>query len=172
MVAITAPVMQATECLLTPAAARAQALGYPTTLQGCTPEENDYWREPGLPFWTPESMNNPLANYGGMLLKPFLAYVTGNSMAPRFPHNCGVCVTPVVEKKNLIVGRVYTYHARNQKSGEFEMAIGRLIKVEDNYLEVIADNHPLSAIWPLQKEVGKEVWGIYEVVYYASYPIL
>jgi hypothetical protein len=159
----------AAESLAT-ATERAHALGLPATLFGFTPEQKEYWAEPGLPWLTFELRDNPPLNYSGLSSIPCLGDVTGNHMAPRFPKGCAVNMMPVCEKKNLVVGRVYTYRYQNQKSKEWEWEIGRLVKIEGNYLEVKADNNPTPSIWLLRDEEREAVWDVWEVTHYASYP--
>jgi hypothetical protein len=154
---------------------RAEALGLPATLFGFTPSQGQYWREPGLPWWTPELRDKPFLDYQGKPILPLTAWVQGNSMAPRFPDLSGVIVMPVGERKNLVIGKVYTYSYRNAESGELEMTFGRLKKIAGNYLEVAADNpspdeaHP--TIWLLREDEKEAVWDVREVTHYINYPI-
>jgi hypothetical protein len=166
MVAIATPVPQATS--LHPLVAQAAALGYPATLFGCTPEQHEYWVEPGLPLLTPELRKDFPLGYNGLPALPMLAHLQGNDMGPRFPDGCGVVIVAVYELKNLVLGRVYTYSFRNLETGYREMAIGRLTKIGGNYLEVKADNHPTPSRWLLREEPGQAVWDVHEVTHYAS----
>jgi hypothetical protein len=162
----------ATESLAT-ATKRAHALGLPPTLFGFTPEQKEYWHEPGLPWLTSKMYADhekmPLG-YQGFRALLSIGYMGSNNMAPRFPKGCGVQTMPVCEKKNLVVGRVYTYRYQNQASQEWEWEIGRLVKIGGNYLEAKADNHPTPRIWLLRDEEREAVWDVWEVTHYASYP--
>jgi hypothetical protein len=154
----------------------AQYLGYPSSLFGFTPTDAAYWYEPGLPWWTPELRDNLPLDYQGNPVLPFIAHVEGHRMAPRFPEGCGVMLVPVFERKNLIVGKAYTYSYLNEESGELEMTIGRLVKIGGNHLEVAPDNPGPNAasraIWLLRDNEAQAVWDVREVSHYVSYPAL
>ena len=172
MAAITTSVAQA--AALHPLIAQAAALGYPAAVLGFTPEQRQYWHEPGLPWWTEELRENPPLGYNGHSILPFTAHIEGQRMAPRFPAGCAVMLVPVYAKQNLVLGKVYTYSYRNAESGELEMTIGRLLKIGGNCLEVTADSlgpdDADRAIWLLREEEREAVWDVREVAYYVSYP--
>jgi len=169
MVAIAAPVPQAIACLLP--TEQAAALGYPTTLFGFTPEQKEYWQEPGLPWVTQEVWENaPLGHLGFKIIWHY-GEVSGNSMSPRFPKGCMVNMAPVHEKKNLTVGKVYIYAYTDQETGELAYQMGRLEKIGGNCLWARADNRPeVGLCWLLREDKTQEVWDVYEVTHYASYP--
>jgi hypothetical protein len=153
----------------------AARLGFPSTLFGFTPNQRDYYTEPGLPWLTQEMIADfeqmPL-DYRGHKALLCIGYMGGNNMAPRFPKGCGVQTMPVYDKANLVVGRVYTYRYWDETSQDWGYEMGRLVKIGGNYLEVKADNHPTSNIWLLREEAEKAVWDVREVTHYASYPDL
>jgi hypothetical protein len=158
---------------LATATERARALGLPSTLFDFTPEQKGYWFEPGLPWLTSEMRADPEKmplSYRGHRVLLSIGYMGGDNMAPRFPKGCGVQTMPVCDKDKLIVGRVYTYRYQNQKSKEWEWEIGRLMKIEGNYLEVKADNNPTPSIWLLRDEEREAAWDVWEVTHYVSYP--
>jgi hypothetical protein len=160
----------------TPLEQQAARLGLPSTLFGFTPNERGYWNETDLPWWTPEMRDNPPLDYQGNTIVPFTAWIGGDRMAPRFPAGAGVMLSPVFDRKNLVLGKVYTYSYRDAESGELEMTIGRLVKICGNYLEVAPDNPgPGCAdrtIWLLREDEQKAVWDVREVTHYVSYPDL
>ncbi|MGI4867485.1 MAG: hypothetical protein ACRYFZ_26435 [Janthinobacterium lividum] len=173
-VALAAPVAAAP---LSTACVRAQALGLPATLFGFTPEQPEYWHEPGLPSLTARQMNfiddMPL-DYRGNQALLCVGQLETNSMAPRFPEGCAVQSAPVWDKANLAIGRVYIYCYREGSASAWRYEIGRLVKIGGNYLEVTVDNpRPDAAdrtIWLLGEEPGKEVWDVREITHYVSYP--
>jgi len=118
----------------------AQHLGYPSALFDFTPQQKEYWAEPGLPWWTPELRDTPPLGYNGFPILPFTAYIESERMAPRFPKGCAVMLVPVYGRENLVLGKVYTYAYRDSESGELAMTTGRLAKLGGNYLEVVVDN--------------------------------
>jgi hypothetical protein len=154
----------------------AQQLGFPSSLFGFTPEQREYWQEPGLPWWTPEMRDNPPLGYNGLSKVPYTAYLGGHRMAPRFPKGCGVMLAPVFDRKHLVLGKVYTYSYRDAESGQLEMTIGRLVRIGGNNLEVICDNpspdEPNRTIWLLRDDEAQAVWDVREVTHYVSYPDL
>lgn len=150
--------------------ARAQAQGLPATLFGFTPEQPEYWLEPELPWLTlAVQANMPLDYLGGQALI-CVGDIDTDRMAPRFPRGCSVQTVPVYEKKNLAVGRVYTYRFWDALAQAWSWEIGRLVKVGGNYLEVKADNNPTPSLWLLSEVPGQEVWDVREVTHYASHP--
>jgi hypothetical protein len=167
MVAIVTPVSVAA-----PGPAEAAALGYPATLFGLTPAEADYWREPGLPWFTDALRQNPPLGYDNFPTIPFASWLEGNDMAPRFPKGCAVQSVPVFEKQRLVIGRVYLYSFQVPETGEWRWNIGRLVKIGGNCLHVKADNNPVPAIWLLREKESEAVWDVREVTYYESYPEL
>ncbi|MGI4871495.1 MAG: hypothetical protein ACRYFX_09990 [Janthinobacterium lividum] len=150
----------------------AQQLGFPATLFGFTPNDRAYWHEPGLPWFTPELRENPPLNRVGLQSIPCIGDIATDSMAPRFPRGCAVNTMPVHKREYLVLGRVYTHCFLNAETGEWEWAIGRLVKIGGNYLEVKADNDPTPAIWLLREEEAQAVWDVWEVTHYAYYPDL
>lgn len=148
--------------------------GYPSALFGFTPAQRGYWFEPGLPFWTEALRQHPPLDYRGNPLLPFVAQIAGERMAPRFAAGVRVMLVPVFERKNLVVGKVYTYSYRNEATGELEMMLGRLVKIGGNYLEVAPDNPgPDEAdrtIWLLREQESEAVWDVREVSHYVDYP--
>ena len=148
--------------------------GYPSHLFGFTPQDAAYWREPGLAFWTEALRQNPPLDYQGNPRLGYTAWIEGNSMAPRFPAGTGVQLTPVYERKNLVLGKVYTYAYREGETGHVEMTMGRLVKIGGNYLEVAADNPQAGeadrTIWLLREDEREAVWDVREVSHYVSYP--
>lgn len=172
MVAIAKPIPQATADLraLTPSA-QAAALGYPSTLQGYTPDQGQYWREPGLQWVTPEVWVNRPLGYNNMKLIWCRAELGGNDMAPRFPKGCVVNVAPVYERKNLVVGKVYLYVYQDAETGEEASQMGRLEKVGGNCLWARADNDPkVGLCWLLRDDEREAVRNVWEVTHYVSYP--
>jgi hypothetical protein len=159
----------------TPLVQEAARLGFPTSLFGFTPEQIEYWTEPGLPWLTKEMITDidkmPL-DYRGRRAILCIGHVDGNHMGPRFPKGCGVQTAPVGDKANLIVGRVYTYRYWNEEAKEWAYEMGRLVKIGGNYLEVKADNHPIPSLWLLREVKHEAVWDVREVTHYASYPDL
>jgi hypothetical protein len=174
MVAIATPVAQVTDLATLSPTAQAAALGLPALLQGLTPAQDGYWYESGLPWWTEALRENPPLDYRGYPLLPFTAWIEGNRMAPRFPDGTGVMLAPVGERKNLVLGKVYTYTYQDSKTGEQAMTMGRLVKIGGNYLEVVIDNPcPTEAdrtIWLLRDNEQEAVWDVREVTHYVSYP--
>lgn len=152
--------------------ALAAACGYPATLFGFTPDRAEYWQEPGLPWLTVEQMHSDQMPPDRQGHKAILCvgYMGTNSMAPRFPKNCGVQTMPVFEKQNLVVGRVYTYRHRHSETDEWCSEMARLVKIGSNYLEVKADNHPTPSRWLLRDDEREAVWDVREVTHYVSYP--
>lgn len=175
MVAVIAPVPQATACH--PLTAQAAALGYPATLFGFTPDQRGYWHESGMPWLTRAQMNftadMPLDRRGNQALL-CIGHIESNNMAPRFPAGCAVQSAPVWDKANLVIGRVYICCYREGGVQDWQYEIGRLAKIGGNYLEVTVDNpRPDAAdrsIWLLREEPGQEVWDVREVTHYVSYP--
>lgn len=151
----------------------AARLGFPATLFGFTPNQREYWIEPGLPLLTAAMRNDfeqmPL-DYQGHRALLCIGYLDGNHMSPRFPEGCGVQTMPVYEKKNLVVGRVYTYRFWSEQAQEWCYEMGRLVKIGGNYLEVKADNNPIPSLWLLRDEPEKAVWDVREVTHYAMCP--
>jgi hypothetical protein len=172
MVAIAKPISQATISLQTLSpTTQAAALGYPSTLQGYTPDQSQYWREPGIQLITPEFWANAPLGYNKLKLVWCRLAVGGNDMAPRFPKGCEVNVAPVYERKNLVIDKVYVYVYRDTETGEEAYQIGRLEKIEDYCLWARADNAPTVALrWLLHNDECKAVWNVYEVTHYFSYP--
>jgi hypothetical protein len=166
-VATAAPV--AVDSLRT-ATERAHALGLPATLFGFTPEQKEYWHEPGLPWFTTDMYDNPPLGYNGLSTIPHFGNMAADNMAPRFPKGCSVNTRAVHEKKNLVVGRVYTYHYQDTQTGAWRREMGRLVKIGSNYLEVKADNCPTPSQWLLREDEQQAVWDVNEVTHYASYP--
>lgn len=167
MVALATSIPQATD--LHPFVAQAAAQGYPTTLFGFTPEQKEYWHEPGLP-WLPLNKEMPMG-YGKTRMIPCSLLIDrGSRMAPRFPQGCEVNVTPVYEKKNLVMGKVYLYVYRNSETGKEACDLGRLSHIGGNYLKVTFDNDPVPALWLLRDDEQQAVWDVYEVTHYAIYP--
>lgn len=160
----------------------AQQAGYPSTLFGFTPEQREYWHEPGLPWFTAEMFQNPPADtregtpdyYKGWATLPCIGDIAGEHMAPRFPRGCAINTMPVFHKGMLVVGKVYVYRFENKETGEVEWNMGRLVKIGGNYLEVASDNPgPDEAdrtIWLLREEEGQATWDVREVTHYAAYP--
>jgi hypothetical protein len=159
----------------TPLEQEAARLGLPNTLFGFTPNEGSYWREPGLPWLTPEMLTDfeqmPL-DYRGFRALLCLGDIEGDHMAPRFPRGCAVQTMPVYDKANLVVGRVYTYRYLDQQTQEWAYEMGRLVKIGGNFLEVKADNNATPSLWLLRDEPEQAVWDVREVTHYASYPDL
>lgn len=171
MVAIATPVAQVTDLATLSPVAQAVALGYPTTLFGHAPTERAYWHEPGLPWLTAEQMAGDMPlDYRGQKQMLCVGHMGGDNMAPRFPRGCGVQTAPVFEKQNLVVGRVYTYRYWDEQEQQWAYEIGRLVKIDGNYLEVKADNSPTPSLWLLREEAEKAVWDVREVTHYVSYP--
>jgi hypothetical protein len=150
----------------------AQQLGFPSSLFGFTPTQGAYWREPGLPWFTAELYECPLLGYNGLPLVPRIADLASDHMAPRFPRGCAVNTAPVYEKKNLVVGRVYTYTFLDPETGERQWEMGRLVKIGGNFLEVKPDNYPTPSLWLLRDKEREAVWDVWEVTHYVSYPAL
>jgi hypothetical protein len=157
----------------------AQHLGYPSSLFGFTPQQKQYWQEPGLPWLTQGQLNftDPMPlDYRGHQALLAIGYMGGNSMAPRFPKGCAVQSAPVWDKANLVLGRVYVYCFRQGTAQDWTYQMGRLVKIGGNYLEVAADNpSPDEAdhtIWLLRDNEHEAVWDVREVTHYASYPAL
>jgi hypothetical protein len=150
----------------------AAALGLPATLFGFTPNQRDYWYEPGLPWFTDQLRQHPPIGYDGHAGIPFVSWIASNGMAPRFPHGCAVHSVAVFEKKNLVVGRVYLYCYQQAKTQKWQWSIARLVKIGGNYLEVKADNDPTPSLWRLRDDERQAVWDVREVTHYASYPEL
>jgi len=167
-----APVSVAALATPTTLEQEAARLGLPNTLFGFTPNERGYWQEPGLPWLTEELRNNPPLGYNGQ--RTILCYgeMGGDNMAPRFPKGCWIHSVPVYKKKNLVLGRVYTYRYLDQETQEWAWEIGRLVKIGGNYLEAKADNNPTPSIWLLREEEREAVWDVREVTHYVSYPDL
>lgn len=159
----------------TPLEREATRLGLPSTLFGFTPNQRAYWTEPGLPWLTSEMYSDfkkmPL-DYRGFRAIRCIGDIEGDHMAPRFPRGCAVQTMPVYEKKNLVVGRVYTYRYLDQQTQEWACEMGRLVKIGGNYLEVKADNNPTPSLWLLRDEPGQAVWDVREVTHYAARPDL
>ncbi|MGI4735564.1 MAG: hypothetical protein ACRYG7_10335 [Janthinobacterium lividum] len=171
MVAIAKPIPQAANDLqaLTPTA-QAAALGYPSTLQGYTPDQSQYWREPGLPLVTHEVWLNAPLGYTSTKLIWCRAELGSNDMAPRFPKGCVVNVAPVLERKNLVIGKVYLYVYLDTETGEEASQMGRLEKIGGNCLWARADNDPkVGLCWLLLDDERKAVWNVHEVTHYFSY---
>jgi hypothetical protein len=127
--------------------------------------------ELGLPWLTPEVWNNPPLGYSGLKLIWSYAELWDNSMAPRFPKGCRVNVAPVVDRKNLVVGRVYLFDGHHIETGHPFCQIARLVSVHDTHLLVRPDQLPTPTIWPLRAEERTAVWDVYEVTHYVSWPI-
>jgi hypothetical protein len=152
---------------------QAARLGFPSTLFGFTPQQQEYWCEPGLPWQTKELWEDAPLGYNGLKLVWHYGTLSGNYMAPRFPKGCVVNMAPVCEKKNLVVGKVYAYSYRDATTGEWQTQLGRLEKIGDNYLEARADNQPeIGLIWLLRAKDHEAVWDVWEVTHYVSYPNL
>jgi len=151
----------------------AARLGFPSTLFGFTPNQREYWAEPSMPWLTREIWENAPLGYNGFKLIWHYGEVGSNTMAPRFPKGCMVNMTPVYEKKNLVVGKVYIYVYTDTKTGELAYQMGRLEKVGGNCLWARADNDPaLGLCWLLRDDERQAVWDVYEVTHYTSYPDL
>jgi hypothetical protein len=114
----------------------------------------------------------PLLGYNGLALVPRIGDVEGDHMSPRFPRGCAVNTAPVFEKANLVVGRVYTYTFLDPETGERLWEMGRLVKIGGNFLEVKPDNHPTPSLWLLREEPREQMWDVWEVTHYVSYPAL
>jgi hypothetical protein len=138
----------------------------PATQLGTTP-----LREAGLPWLTTEVWYNPPLGYSGLELIWCHVELCDNSMAPRFPKGCQVNVTPVVERKNLVVGRAYMFDGRHPHTGKPFCQLARLVSVHDTHLLVRADQLPTLTVWPLRNEERTAVWDVYEVTHYVSWPI-
>jgi hypothetical protein len=79
------PTLQPTTAVSTsPFVTQAAAQGYPATLFGFTPEQKEYWQEPGLP-WLPLNGEMPLSYIGLQLIRIPLQIGSSTRMAPRFP---------------------------------------------------------------------------------------
>lgn len=167
MVAIARPIEQVAAC--SPFTTQAAAQGYPATMFGFTPEQKEYWQEPGLP-WLPLNGEMPLGYIGLQLLRIPLQIGSSTRMAPRFPKGCEVNVAPVYEKKNLVVGKVYLYVYTDSETGKEACDLGRLSHIGGNYLKVTFDNDPVPAMWLLRDDEQQAVWDVYEVTHYAIYP--
>ena len=176
MAAVATPA-QAVDSLHT-LAAQALAAGYPATLFGYTPEQREYWYEPGLPWFKAEMFQeHPLdnregtpAHLKGWSCLPCIGEIAGDQMAPRFPRGSAVNTMPVHRKEHLAVGKVYTYRFRNPETGQEDWNIGRLVKIGGNFLEVKADTDSQPSIWLLREEGEQATWDVREVTHYASYP--
>ncbi|MBJ6141785.1 hypothetical protein [Hymenobacter sp. BT559] len=131
----------------------------------------DSLREDGLPWLTPEVWYNPPLGYSGLKLIWNYAELCDDSMAPRFPKGCQVNVAPVVERKNLVVGRVYLFDGHHPDTGQPFCQIARLVSVHDTHLLVRADQVPTLTVWPLRAEEDKAVWDVYEVTHYVKWPL-
>jgi len=154
-------------------AEEAAALGFPPLLFGFTPDQRGYWFEPGLPWRTPETWDNPPLGRTGMRLIWHYTEAGSNHMAPRFPKGSVVTIAPVYEKENLVVGKVYIYAYRDAETGQKGYQMGRLEKIWGNCLWARADNAPeLGLCWLLRNEPREAVWDVYEVTHYISYPDL
>jgi hypothetical protein len=148
----------------------AQQLGYPSALFGFIPDQGAYWREPGLPWLTPDMWENrPLGRNGQKLIWDRVL-VENQSMAPRFPKGCNVNVAPIAKREHLQVGKVYLYVYRNQQTGEQACELGRLDHIGGNYLIATFDNYPTPALWLLEEKPGREFRNVHEVTHYISYP--
>lgn len=128
-------------------------------------------REDGLPWLTPEVWNNPPLGYTGCKLIWCHVELCDNSMAPRFPKGCQVNVAPVVERKNLVVGRVYLFDGRHPDTGKPFCQVARLVSIHDAHLLVRPDQLPTPTIWPLRAEERMAVWDVYEVTHYVRWPL-
>ncbi len=131
----------------------------------------DSLREDGLPWLTPEVWNNPPLGYSGLKLIWNYAELCDDSMAPRIPKGCQVNVAPVVERKNLVIGRVYLFDGRHPYTGQPFCQMARLVSVHDTHLLVRADQVPTLTVWPLRAEERTAVWDVYEVTHYVSWPL-
>ena len=168
MVPLVSPVTLAPDLATMPPIDQAAALGYPTTLFGFTPAERAYWLEPNLP-WLRPGMEMPIG-YSGIKIFLCKTLINSSYMAPRFPLNCMVNVAPVVERKNLVIGKVYLYVYADQETGAEASQLGRLEFIGGNYLTVTFDNDPVPALWLLREKPQEAVWDVYEVTHYLCYP--
>jgi hypothetical protein len=139
----------------------------PATQPGTAP-----LREDGLPWLTPEVWNNRPLGYGGHKLIWCYAEIEDNSMAPRFPKGCCVNVAPVVERKNLVVGRVYLFDGCDPITRKPFCQVARLVSIHDAHLLVRADRVPTLTVWPLRAEERTAVWDVYEVTHYVKWPLV
>lgn len=133
--------------------------GYPTALMGFTPNDREYWREPGLPpiaYLPSESIDGPTVEF---------IFVT-NRMSPRFPDGTVVGLEPVNSRQDLVVGRIYVHLVANSAG---ELLVGRLARVGCTSLELTQDNDPSLLTWKLCAEVQNEMQHIYEVTCYSLY---
>jgi hypothetical protein len=131
----------------------------------------DSLREAGLPWLTPEVWHNPPLGYSGLKLIWCHVELCDNSMAPRFPRGCQVNVTPVVERKNLVVGRVYLFDGRHPETDQPFCQVARLVSIHDTHLLVRPDQLPTPTLWPLRAEERTAVWDVYEVTHYVKWPL-
>lgn len=131
----------------------------------------DSLREAGLPWLTPEIWNSPPLGYNGCKLIWCCAEMGDNSMYPRFPKGCQVNVAPVVERKNLVVGRVYLFDGHHPYTGKPFCQMARLVSVHETHLLVRADQVPTLTVWPLRPEERTAVWDVYEVTHYVKWPL-
>ena len=168
MVALAAPVTPVPDLATLPPIDQAAALGYPATLFGFTPAERAYWREPSLP-WLRPGMEMP-SGYSGIKIFLCKTLINSSYMAPRCPLACMVNVAPVVERKNLVIGKVYLYVYLDKATGEEASQLGRLHHIGGNYLTVTFDNDPVPALWLLREKPQEAVWDVYEVTHYLAYP--
>lgn len=127
--------------------------------------------ELGLPWLTPEVWNNPPLGHTGCKLIWSCAEMWDNSMAPRFPKGCQVNVAPVVERKNLVVGRVYLFDGHHPETGKPFCQIARLVSIHDAHLLVRPDQLSTPTLWALRAEEHKAMWDVYEVTHYVSWPL-
>lgn len=150
--------------------AEAQALGFPATLFGYTPNEAAYWREPGLPWLPAAPADALLLDYRGTRAIRYLLEVIDHDMAPRFPRGCLVQTMPVYERAQLVVGRVYSYGVLDPETGTRHYHLARLVQVGATYLEVKPDHDDHLLRWPLRADEAEATWDVREVTHYAHYP--
>jgi hypothetical protein len=127
MVAIAAPVLQATECPLTPTA-HTQMLGYPSTPFGYAPTETAYCTEPGL------ASVNTISETDAVGFTVF--EVTNETMAPRFQNGSMVVGKPLEIGELPHFGDVLVVY----QPGNSGVQMGRLIGQGSGLLHLAHDN--------------------------------
>lgn len=149
----------------------AARLGLPATVQGCTPNDADYWREPGLP-WQPTTSPEHDAVRDRRGMRKIWQYATfaSESMAPRFATGTVVAVDAVFTRAELEIGRVYVRRGPADGAGLSALHVGRLVAIGDTFLELALDNHAVGLRWPLRENEQEATWDILEITHYCHCP--